>query len=58
MNDKAGMPPKFSDSNSGTNTADKPQALIGSKIRIKGELYGEEAIEFPRDQSLTREVSL
>ena len=42
MNDKAGMPPKFSDSNA--NTSEKPQALIGSKIRIKGELYGEEAI--------------
>ena len=42
MNDKAGMPPKFSDSSA--SASDKPQALIGAKIRIKGELYGEEAI--------------
>ena len=42
MNDKAGMPPKFSDPN--VSTSGKPQALIGSKIRIKRELYGEEAI--------------
>ena len=42
MNDKAGMPPKFSDSS--VSASGKPQALIGSKIRIKGELYGEEDI--------------
>lgn len=41
MNDKTGVPPKFTDSMS---TSGKPQALIGSKIRIKGELYGEEDI--------------
>lgn len=41
MNDKTGVPPKFTDSMS---TTGKPQALIGSKIRIKGELYGEEDI--------------
>ena len=41
MSDKTGVPPKFTDS---VSTTGKPQALIGSKIRIKGELYGEEDI--------------
>ena len=41
MSDKPGVPPKFTDS---VSTTGKPQALIGSKIRIKGELYGEEDI--------------
>ena len=41
MSDKTGMPPKFTDS---VSPSGKPQALIGSKIRIKGELYGEEDI--------------
>jgi len=41
MSDKTGVPPKFTDS---VSVSGKPQALIGSKIRIKGELYGEEDI--------------
>ncbi len=41
MSDKPGVPPKFTDS---VSASGKPQALIGSKIRIKGELYGEEDI--------------
>ena len=41
MNDKTGVPPKFADN---ISPSGKPQALIGSKIRIKGELYGEEDI--------------
>lgn len=40
MSEKVTAPP-FAAASKG---ADKPQALIGSKLRIKGELYGEEDI--------------
>ena len=46
MNEKTSAPP-FADKKSGDKSpanGGKPQALIGSKIRIKGELYGEEDI--------------
>ena len=44
MNDKS-IPPRFTDAvEPMLNRAPAPQALIGSKIRIKGELYGEEDV--------------
>ncbi len=43
MKDDISLPPSPPLSG-GLSTSGKPQALIGSKIRIKGELYGEEDI--------------
>ena len=43
MNEKLSTPPPYPATGTPSSTG-KPQALIGSKLRIKGELYGEEDI--------------
>ena len=43
MNEKLSTSPPYSATGAQSSTA-KPRALIGSKLRIKGELYGEEDI--------------